>query len=46
MEKVWQVIDFLLAHKFIFSALIISLILIIRRITLSQIRGKGANILC
>ncbi len=38
----WQVIDFLLAHKFIFNSLIISLILIIRRITLSQIRGDVA----
>ncbi|MEZ8910086.1 mechanosensitive ion channel family protein [Vibrio cyclitrophicus] len=42
MEKMWQVIDFLLAHKFIFSALIICIILIIRRITLSRIRGDVA----
>ncbi|NOH98898.1 mechanosensitive ion channel family protein [Vibrio sp. 99-70-13A1] len=42
MEKLWQVIDFLLAHKFIFSALIIVLILIVRRVTLSKIRGDVA----
>jgi len=42
MEKMWQVIDFLLAHKFIFSALITCIILIIRRITLSRIRGDVA----
>ncbi|MFA0113876.1 mechanosensitive ion channel family protein [Vibrio sp. 10N.261.46.E11] len=42
MEKMWQVIDFLLAHKFIFSTLIICIILIIRRITLSRIRGDVA----
>lgn len=42
MEKMWQVIDFLLANKGLFSALIIAVILIIRRITLSQIRGDVA----
>lgn len=42
MEKMWQVIDFLLAHKGLFSALIIAVVLIIRRITLSQIRGDVA----
>ncbi|MGF1709733.1 mechanosensitive ion channel family protein [Vibrio kagoshimensis] len=42
MEKLWQVFDFLLAHKFIFSALIIVLILIVRRVTLSKIRGDVA----
>lgn len=42
MEKMWQVIDFLMAHKGLFSALIIAVVLIIRRITLSQIRGDVA----
>ncbi|MDK9736357.1 mechanosensitive ion channel family protein [Vibrio sp. D404a] len=42
MEKMWQVIDFLLANKGLFSALIIAVILIIRRMTLSQIRGDVA----
>lgn len=42
MEKMWQVIDFLLVHKGLFSALIIAVVLIIRRITLSQIRGDVA----
>ncbi|MEZ9058453.1 mechanosensitive ion channel family protein [Vibrio pelagius] len=42
MEKMWQVIDFLLSHKGLFSALIIAVVLIIRRITLSQIRGDVA----
>ena len=42
MEKMWQVIDFLLANKGLFSALIIAVVLIIRRITLSQIRGDVA----
>ncbi len=42
MEKMWQVIDFLLAYKGLFSALIIAVVLIIRRITLSQIRGDVA----
>ena len=39
MEKVYVVVDFLLTHKVIFSALIISVILTIRRFTLSKIRG-------
>ena len=42
MEKVQAVIDFLLTHKFIFTALIIVLIAIIRRIVLSKIRGDVA----
>lgn len=42
MEKMWQVIDFLLSHKGLFSALIIAVVLIIRRIALSQIRGDVA----
>lgn len=42
MEKVYLVVDFLLTHKIIFSALIISLILTVRRFTLSKIRGDIA----
>jgi len=42
MEKLWLVIDFLFAHKFLFSALIISVILVIRRLTISSIRGDVA----
>ncbi|MGF1755076.1 mechanosensitive ion channel family protein [Vibrio makurazakiensis] len=39
MEKLWLAIDFLLAHKFVFSMLIIAVVLMVRRITLSSIRG-------
>lgn len=42
MERLWLVIDFLLEHKFIFSALIISVVMMIRRVTLSRIRGDEA----
>ncbi|HAS61277.1 MAG TPA: mechanosensitive ion channel protein MscS [Vibrio sp.] len=42
MEKVQVVIDFLLAHKVIFSVVIITIISIIRRFTLSKIRGDVA----
>ncbi|KII76720.1 mechanosensitive ion channel family protein [Vibrio renipiscarius] len=42
MEKVQVVIDFLLTHKLAFSALIVLLISIIRRITLAKIRGDVA----
>ncbi|MBA5763797.1 mechanosensitive ion channel family protein [Vibrio sp. 404] len=42
MEKVQAVIDFLLAHKVIFSVVIITIISIIRRFTLSKIRGDVA----
>lgn len=42
MEKVQAVIDFLLAHKVIFSVVIITIISIIRRVTLSKIRGDVA----
>ncbi|WP_159736847.1 mechanosensitive ion channel family protein [Vibrio atypicus] len=42
MEKVQVVIDFLLTHKLIFTALIIVLISLIRRIVLHKIRGDVA----
>ncbi|WP_394251614.1 mechanosensitive ion channel family protein [Vibrio profundi] len=42
MEKLWLVIDFLFAHKFLFSALIVTVILVIRRLTISSIRGDVA----
>ncbi|OLQ86392.1 mechanosensitive ion channel protein MscS [Vibrio panuliri] len=42
MEKVQVVIDFLLTHKLVFSVLIIALISLIRRFTLSKIRGDVA----
>ncbi|MDA0148108.1 mechanosensitive ion channel family protein [Vibrio sp. LaRot3] len=42
MEKAKVVIDFLLTHKVLFSALILLLIAIFRRITLSKIRGDVA----
>ncbi|MGF1908700.1 mechanosensitive ion channel family protein [Vibrio kasasachensis] len=42
MEKVQVVIDFLLTHKAIFSIVIITIIAIIRRFTLSKIRGDVA----
>jgi len=42
MEKVQVVIDFLLTHKLIFTALIIVLISLIRRIVLYKIRGDVA----
>ena len=42
MEKVQVVIDFLLTHKLAFSALIILLISIVRRVTLAKIRGDVA----
>ncbi|GAB2651963.1 mechanosensitive ion channel family protein [Vibrio panuliri] len=42
MEKVKVVIDFLLTHKLVFSVLIIALISLIRRFTLSKIRGDVA----
>ncbi|KJY83877.1 mechanosensitive ion channel protein MscS [Vibrio galatheae] len=42
MEKVQAVIDFLLTHKFVFTALIVALIYLIRRAILSTIRGDVA----
>ena len=42
MEKVQLVIDFLLAHKLVFSALIIIAISLVRRLVLSKIRGDVA----
>lgn len=42
MEKVQAVIDFLLTHKLVFTALIIILISIVRRMVLSMIRGDVA----
>ncbi|MCG9682174.1 mechanosensitive ion channel family protein [Vibrio sp. Isolate23] len=42
MEKVQVVIDFLLTHKFIFTALIMVCVVVIRRIILSKIRGDVA----
>ncbi|CAM2931794.1 mechanosensitive ion channel family protein [Vibrio mytili] len=40
MEKVQQVIDFLLSHKTLFSLLILVAMLLIRRVALSMIRGE------
>jgi len=42
VEKVQAVIDFLLTHKLVFTALIIILISIVRRMVLSMIRGDVA----
>ena len=42
MEKVLSVIDFLLTHKVVFTALIIVLVYILRRFILSKIRGDVA----
>ncbi|WP_023602901.1 mechanosensitive ion channel family protein [Aliivibrio logei] len=42
MEKLITVIDFLLAHKMIFSLLIISLVLLVRHFTVKRIRGDIA----
>ena len=42
MERVQLVIDFLLAHKLVFSALIIIVISLVRRLVLSKIRGDVA----
>ncbi|RJX75389.1 mechanosensitive ion channel family protein [Vibrio sinensis] len=39
MEKAQIVIDFLLTHKMVFTCLIVFIIAIIRRLTLSKIRG-------
>ncbi|MGF1904619.1 mechanosensitive ion channel family protein [Aliivibrio logei] len=42
MEKLITVIDFLLAHKMVFSLLIISLVLLVRHFTVKRIRGDIA----
>lgn len=42
MEKVQVVIDFLLTHKLVFSALIIITISLMRKLVLSKIRGEVA----
>ena len=42
MEKVQVVIDFLLTHKLLFTALIILMIALLRRLILSKIRGDVA----
>ncbi|NIY83445.1 mechanosensitive ion channel family protein [Vibrio hepatarius] len=42
MEKVQVVIDFLLTHKLLFTALIILIIALLRRLILSKIRGDVA----
>ncbi|CAH8236823.1 Mechanosensitive ion channel protein MscS [Vibrio aestuarianus] len=44
MEKVVAVWDFLLTHKLVFTTLIMTLIILIRRLVLSQIRGDVAFI--
>ncbi|MDH5884871.1 mechanosensitive ion channel family protein, partial [Vibrio aestuarianus] len=44
MEKAVAVWDFLLTHKLIFTTLIMVLIILIRRLVLSQIRGDVAFI--
>ncbi|EAS65476.1 mechanosensitive ion channel family protein [Photobacterium angustum] len=40
MDKVMEVINFLIAHKLLLSALIIVIISLIRRLVLTQIRGE------
>ncbi|MEJ6060301.1 mechanosensitive ion channel family protein [Aliivibrio salmonicida] len=42
MEKLIIVIDFLLAHKMVFSVLIISLVLLVRHFSVKRIRGDIA----
>ncbi len=42
MDKVQLAIDYLLTHKFLFSLLIFLLIVLVRRFTLSRIRGDDA----
>ncbi|MDF4735687.1 mechanosensitive ion channel family protein, partial [Vibrio parahaemolyticus] len=42
MEKVQLVVDFLLTHKLIFTALIFAIMWLIRRAILSMIRGDHA----
>ncbi|HDM8200370.1 TPA: mechanosensitive ion channel family protein [Vibrio harveyi] len=44
MEKVQLVVDFLLSHKILFSALILLFIIVLRRLILSRIRGDDAFI--
>ena len=44
MEKVQLVVDFLLTHKILFSALILLFIIVLRRLILSRIRGDDAFI--
>ncbi|MGF1727625.1 mechanosensitive ion channel family protein [Photobacterium nomapromontoriensis] len=44
MEKISFVINFLLAHKVLLSVLVIAIVLMIRRLALSQIRGDVAFI--
>ncbi|YCO01608.1 mechanosensitive ion channel family protein [Vibrio sp. VNB-15] len=44
MEKVQLVVDFLLTHKILFSALILLFIILLRRLILSRIRGDDAFI--
>ncbi|MCC4238077.1 mechanosensitive ion channel family protein [Vibrio anguillarum] len=44
MEKVVAVWDFLITHKLVFSILIMTLIILTRRVVLSQIRGDVALI--
>ena len=42
MDKVQLAIDYLLTHKFLFSLLIFLLVVLVRRFTLSRIRGEDA----
>lgn len=42
MDKIHLVIDFLLTHKMVFTALIILLIALVRRVVLAKIRGDVA----
>ncbi|WP_322804416.1 mechanosensitive ion channel family protein [Vibrio alfacsensis] len=44
MEKVQLVVDFLLTHKVVFSALILVFVMLLRRFILSRIRGDDAFI--
>ncbi|MGI9945894.1 mechanosensitive ion channel family protein [Vibrio hyugaensis] len=44
MEKVQLVVDFLLTHKIVFTALILLFIILLRRLILSRIRGDDAFI--
>ncbi|WCP82589.1 mechanosensitive ion channel family protein [Vibrio harveyi] len=44
MEKVQLVVDFLLTHKILYSALILLFIIVLRRLILSRIRGDDAFI--
>lgn len=42
MEKLNVVVEYLLTHKLIFSAIILAVMIVLRRVALAQIRGDGA----